>query len=72
MSNPVPPPIDNSQFTEEERTEAFRREVMYNLVKQTKSLDSIRSILMFFTILFVVGVVLWIIVMVGAASGTRL
>jgi hypothetical protein len=58
---------DNSQFTEEERTEAFRREVMQQLVAQTKSLDTVKTILVFWMIVTIVGIV---IAVASAASGS--
>jgi hypothetical protein len=58
---------DNSQFTEEERTEAFRREVMQQLVTQTRSLDTVKTILVFWMILTIVGIV---IAVASAASGS--
>jgi|1185.fasta_scaffold347276_2 hypothetical protein len=58
---------DNSQFTEEERTEAFRREVMQQLVTQTRSLDTVKTILVFWMILTIVGIV---IAIASAASGS--
>lgn len=62
-------PIDNTQFTEEERTEAYRREHMAQVIRQTKALESIRTIMVVFTVLFIVGVVFWAVVAVGSASG---
>jgi hypothetical protein len=64
-------PVDNSQFTEEQRTEAYRREHMAQVIRQTKALESIRSIMVVFTILFVVGVVMWI-AMVASTSHSGL
>jgi hypothetical protein len=60
-------PIDNSQFTEEQRTEAFRVEVMRHMESQTKALDTIRTILVLFTVLFCIGVLISVIV--SANSG---
>jgi hypothetical protein len=61
-------PIDNSQFTEEQRAEAYRREHMAQVIRQTKALESIRSILVAFTVLFVVGVVIWIALVLAGTS----
>jgi hypothetical protein len=55
-------PIDNSQFTEEQRSEAFRLEVMQQLRLQTKALGTIRTIMVLFTVLFCIGVVAWLFV----------
>lgn len=61
-------PIDNSQFTEEQRTEAYRREHMAQVIRQTKALESIRTIMLTFTVLFVLGVVIWIALVVAGTS----
>lgn len=37
-------PVDNSQFTEEQRTEAYRAEHMAQVIRQTKALESIRGL----------------------------
>lgn len=39
-------PVDNSQFTEEQRVEAYRVESMQHLARQTKALESIRAVLL--------------------------
>ena len=64
----TPPPNANLQFSEEQRTEVFRREVMGQLERQTKHLDSIRTILTFFTIMFLVGALIMIILVVANAQ----
>jgi hypothetical protein len=64
--------VDNSQFTEEQRTEAYRTESMEQMVRQTRALESIRSILTFFTVIFVIGAVIFIMMSVAAAqTGSR-
>lgn len=60
-------PVDNSQFTEEQRAEAYRVESMQQMLKQTKALESIRTIMVIFTVLFVVGVVLWLFLVVASS-----
>jgi hypothetical protein len=60
--------VDNSQFTEEQRTEAYRREHMGQVIRQTKALESIRGIMITFTVLFVIGAVMWLVLMLTAAS----
>ena len=56
-------PASNLFFSPDERTEAFRSEVVQQLQRQSRSLHSIRGILMFFLILFLVGVLIMIVVM---------
>lgn len=55
-------PIDNSQFTEGQQTEAFRREVTAQLMRQAKAQESIRSILIFFFVVFMLGFVIAVLV----------
>ena len=62
-------PIDNSQFTEEQRAEAYRVESMLQMQRQTKALESIRGIMLFFTALFVLGVAVYVLMTLSATSG---
>lgn len=48
---------DNSQFTEEERAEAFRQEHARHLRRQTDALESIRMYLGILLALTLVGIV---------------
>lgn len=64
-----PQPIDNSRFSEEERTEAYRREHMTQVIRQTKALESIRTIMVVFTCLFVLGVVFWVVQLATVNAG---
>lgn len=59
-------PVNNNQFTEDQRAEAYRVESMQQMLRQTKALETLRTIAVVFTILFVVGVV---IVLFSAANG---
>lgn len=52
-------PIDNSQFTEEQRVEAYRVESIQQMRRQTQALETIRTVLVIFTVLFLVGAVSW-------------
>lgn len=61
-------PTDNSQYTDAQLTDVYRREHMAHLERQTKALESIRGIMLFFTILFVLGVVIWVLVTLSASS----
>lgn len=62
-------PIDNGQFTEEQRAEAYRLESMQQMQRQTKALESIRGILVFFLIIFIVGCVAGILMLAGSTTG---
>ncbi|HET6914864.1 MAG TPA: hypothetical protein VFH56_02125 [Acidimicrobiales bacterium] len=62
-------PIDNSQFTEEQRAEAYRVESMRHMERQTQALESIRGIMLFFTALFVIGVAVYVLMTLSAANG---
>lgn len=61
---------NNSQFTEEERTEAFRREVMHQMVTQTKSLDTVRTILVVWMILTIVGILIAVAATLAGTSSS--
>ena len=50
--------VDNSQFSEEQRAEAYRVESMRQLVRQTKALETLRSIAIVFLILVGIGAVM--------------
>jgi hypothetical protein len=60
-------PIDNSQFTEEARAEAYRVESMQQLVRQTKAIETIKTYVGIWFWLTVVGLVM---LMVGMASSS--
>lgn len=62
-------PVDNSQFTEEQRAEAYRVESMRHLTRQTKALESIRTVVLTFLILFVVAAAIGLLAVVSSASG---
>jgi hypothetical protein len=62
-----PQPIDNSAFTEEQRTEVYRREHMAQELRQTKALESIRSILIFLLVLMFIGFVAAIFIVAANA-----
>lgn len=53
--------VDNSQFSEEQRAEAYRQESMHQLTRQTKALETIRAIAVTMIVLVGIGVVLWIV-----------
>jgi hypothetical protein len=55
-------------MTEAEREEAFREFHAEHLRRQTRALESIRGILVFFTILFVIGAAIYITLAASAAS----
>lgn len=61
---------NNSQFTEEERTEAFRTEIARFQFAQTKALQSIRGMLTFIVVLICIGLVVGIIAAVSANTGS--
>lgn len=52
---------DNSQFSEEQRSEAYRIESMQQFVRQTKALETIRGIAVVFMVLTALGVVMWLV-----------
>lgn len=59
--------METSQFqTEEQRTEAFREFTAGQMRAQTKSLDTIRTLLILWTVLAAVGV---LFAVVGAMAG---
>lgn len=60
--------VDNSQFSEEQRAEVYRVESMQQMQRQTKALESIRSIMIVFTVLFIVGAALWLFVVLSAST----
>lgn len=53
-------PIDNNP-AEDQGVEAFRAKVLDHLERQTHALEFMRGVLLFFTALFVIGVVVWIV-----------
>lgn len=55
-----------------EREEAFREFQAEHLRRQTKALESIRGILTFFVVLFVLGVALGVISLVASGSSSGL
>jgi hypothetical protein len=59
---------DNSQFTEEERTEAFRTEIARFQLRQTKALESIRAMLLFIVVLICIGLGMGIISAIATAA----
>ena len=61
-------PIDNSQFSEEQRAEAYRQATMQHMERQTKALEKIKGTLDFFLIVFIIGVVLAVILLLVANS----
>lgn len=48
-------PVDNSQFTEEQRTEAFRQTVVQHLAHQSKTLEAIKTAVVLFMLITVIG-----------------
>ena len=60
--------VDNSQFSEEQRAEAYRVESMRQLVQQTKELRTIRQIAVVFLVLTAIGAVLWIVSLASAGQ----
>lgn len=58
-------PIDDS--TEDQRAEAFRAKVLEHLERQTHALEFTRGVLLFFTALFVIGVIVWVVTTLQAA-----
>jgi hypothetical protein len=59
---------DNSQFTEEQRTEAFRMEVMHQLHKQTEHLSKIRGYAGFIVFIVCLNILLGIVLALAAAG----
>jgi len=47
---------DHSQFTEEQKAEAYRIESMQWLIRQTKAVETIRTIMVIWAVLTVIGV----------------
>lgn len=62
-------PIDNSQYTEEQRTEAYRIESLNEARRQTALLQTIRSIMTFFAVVLVLAIIGWIVLAAASASG---
>ncbi|MCU1615072.1 MAG: hypothetical protein JWO98_2612 [Frankiales bacterium] len=62
-------PDYNSQFTAEERTEAFRTEIAQLQLRQTKALESIRGMLTFIVALICLGLVLGIFASIATSRG---
>ena len=60
--------VDNSQFSEEQRAEAYRVESMRQLMQQTKELRTIRGIAVVFLVLAALGVVLWLVALISAGQ----
>lgn len=52
---------DHSQFSEEQRAEAYRVESMQQLIRQTKAVETIRTIAVVFLVLTALGVVMWLV-----------
>jgi hypothetical protein len=61
-------PIDNSQFTEEERAEAYRQAHMEQVIRQTKALESIRSYVGWLSAIVVIGILVSAVVALVANS----
>lgn len=62
-AQPAPPPpaayqVDNGQFTEEQRAEAYRVESMQQMQRQTKAIESIRGYVAIWFWLTIVGAVI--------------
>jgi hypothetical protein len=62
-------PNDNSQFTADERTEAFRTEIAQFQLRQTKALESMRGMLTFIVALISISLALGILYVVSTAAG---
>lgn len=60
--------VDNSQFSEEQRAEAYRVESMQQLTQQTKELRTIRGIAVVFLVLTAIGVVMWLVALFSAGQ----
>ena len=62
-------PTDNSEFTADEHTEAFRAEIAQLQFHQTKALESIRGMLTFIVVLICIGLVLGILAALSSSKG---
>lgn len=61
--------VDNSQFTEEQRTEAYRREHIALAIRQAKAVETIRTVVVIWAVLTLVGVLAVILEMAAATRG---
>ena len=59
---------DNSQFTEEQRTEAYRMESIQLLMRQTNAVETIRTIMVVWVILTVLGGLLLMAASAGSSG----
>ena len=54
--------------TDEQRTDAYREAVLRHLAEQTKTLETIKTIAVLFTVLFFLGVLAWAIIFIRSGA----
>jgi hypothetical protein len=60
--------MNNTQFTEEQRTEAYRVESMHQMMRQTKAVETVRTYVAIWFWLSVIGAVLAVIAVASAST----
>lgn len=58
--------MQNGQFTEEQRAEAYRVESMQQMMQQTSALQSIRSSMTFFVVLTIINLIVGLFALAAA------